>query len=48
MQLASGLGLPTAHFIASTAAITDTAQTDHFEITVMATSRTIDVRKLSL
>jgi hypothetical protein len=23
-------------------------QTDHFEITVLATSRTIDVRKLSL
>jgi RES domain len=28
--------------------ITDIAQTDHFEITVMARSRTIDVRKLSL
>ena len=28
--------------------IRDIAQTDHFEITVMATSRTIDVRKLSL
>jgi hypothetical protein len=40
--------LPTAHFIASTAAITDITQTDHFEIAVIATSRTIDVRKLSL
>jgi len=28
--------------------ITDIVQTDHFEITVLATSRTIDVRKLSL
>jgi hypothetical protein len=28
--------------------IVDIAQTDHFEITVLATSRTIDVRKLSL
>jgi hypothetical protein len=28
--------------------ITDIVQTDHFEITVMATSRVIDVRKLSL
>lgn len=28
--------------------ITDILQTDHFEITVLATSRTIDVRKLSL
>jgi hypothetical protein len=28
--------------------ITDVIQTDHFEITVMATSRVIDVRKLSL
>lgn len=27
--------------------ITDIAQTDHYEITVLATSRTIDVRKLS-
>jgi hypothetical protein len=27
--------------------ILDIVQTDHFEITVMATSRTIDVRKLS-
>jgi hypothetical protein len=27
--------------------ITDIVQTDHFEITVLATSRTIDVRKLS-
>lgn len=27
--------------------VTDIVQTDHFEITVMATSRTIDVRKLS-
>jgi hypothetical protein len=27
--------------------ITDIVQTDHFEITVMATSRTIDVHKLS-
>ena len=28
--------------------ITDIVQTDHFEITVLATSRRIDVRKLSL
>jgi RES domain-containing protein len=28
--------------------ITDILQTDHFEITVLATSRMIDVRKLSL
>ena len=28
--------------------ITDIVQTDHFEITVLATSRTIDVHKLSL
>ena len=28
--------------------ITDIVQTDHFEITVLATSRTIDVRKLAL
>jgi hypothetical protein len=28
--------------------ITDIVQTDHFEITALATSRTIDVRKLSL
>jgi hypothetical protein len=28
--------------------IVDIAQTDHFEITVLATSRTIDARKLSL
>jgi RES domain len=28
--------------------ITDIVQTDHFEITVLATSRMIDVRKLSL
>jgi hypothetical protein len=28
--------------------ITDILQTDHFEITVLATSRTIDVRKLAL
>jgi hypothetical protein len=28
--------------------ITDIVQTDHFEITVLATSRIIDVRKLSL
>jgi hypothetical protein len=28
--------------------ITDIVQTDHFEITVLATSRAIDVRKLSL
>ena len=28
--------------------IADIVQTDHFEITVLATSRTIDVRKLSL
>ena len=28
--------------------ITDIVQTDHFEVTVMATSRMIDVRKLSL
>jgi hypothetical protein len=28
--------------------ITDIAQTDHFEITVLATSRVIDVRKLSV
>jgi hypothetical protein len=27
--------------------ITDIVQRDHFEITVLATSRTIDVRKLS-
>jgi hypothetical protein len=28
--------------------IADIVQTDHFEITVLATSRTIDIRKLSL
>jgi hypothetical protein len=28
--------------------ITDIVQTDHFEITVLATTRMIDVRKLSL
>jgi hypothetical protein len=28
--------------------ISDIVQTDHFDITVLATSRTIDVRKLSL
>jgi hypothetical protein len=28
--------------------IADTVQTDHFELTVLATSRMIDVRKLSL
>jgi hypothetical protein len=28
--------------------ISDIVQTDHFEITVLATSRTIDIRKLSL
>jgi hypothetical protein len=28
--------------------ITDIVQTDHFEVTVLATSRMIDVRKLSL
>jgi hypothetical protein len=28
--------------------ITDTVQTDHFEITVLATSRMIDIRKLSV
>ena len=27
--------------------ITDIVQTDHFEITILAASRTIDVRKLS-